>query len=104
MEKHRCDWGRMSPKMQAYHDTRWCKPLHDERELFAMLILEGAQAGLSWSTIIEREENYRRAFDGFAPAVVQTQQSLPGCACPDCAGAVYDEGGDAARRCRRLWR
>ena len=70
MEKHRCDWGRMSPKMQAYHDTRWCKPLHDERELFAMLILEGAQAGLSWSTIIEREENYRRAFDGFAPAVV----------------------------------
>jgi DNA-3-methyladenine glycosylase I len=70
MEKHRCDWGNMSPKMQAYHDFRWCKPVHEDTELFTMLILEGAQAGLSWSTIIEREDNYRRVFDEFDPSVV----------------------------------
>ena len=56
--------------MMAYHDCRWCKPEHDDKELFAMLILEGAQAGLSWSTIINREDNYRAAFDGFDPQIV----------------------------------
>ncbi|MDO5418233.1 MAG: DNA-3-methyladenine glycosylase I [Lachnospiraceae bacterium] len=66
----RCNWGTMSPKMQEYHDKRWCKQVHDDNELFAMLILEGAQAGLSWSTIIEREDNYRIAFDGFDPVIV----------------------------------
>lgn len=66
----RCDWVGAMPKMIAYHDNRWCKPVHDDKELFAMLILEGAQAGLSWSTIIEKEENYRKAFDDFDPAKV----------------------------------
>ncbi len=70
MDVKRCGWELSSPKMMAYHDTRWCKPEHDDRELFAMLILEGAQAGLSWSTIIEREDQYRRAFDGFDPVTV----------------------------------
>ncbi len=70
MGENRCGWGMSSEKMKAYHDHRWCKPEHDDQELFAMLILEGAQAGLSWSTIINREENYREAFDGFDPKIV----------------------------------
>lgn len=60
----RCAW----PKTQldiAYHDTEWGVPVHDDRLLFEMLILEGAQAGLSWSTILKKRENYRRAFDNF---------------------------------------
>lgn len=66
----RCSWVGASEKMIAYHDTRWCKEEHRDKELFAMLCLEGAQAGLSWQTIIDREENYRAAFDGFDPEVV----------------------------------
>jgi len=53
--------------MVAYHDAEWGVPLHDDRALFEFLILEGAQAGLSWSTILRKRENYRRAFDGFDP-------------------------------------
>src|SRR3954447_22726443 len=51
--------------MAAYHDAEWGVPLHDDRALFEFLILEGAQAGLSWSTILKKRENYRKAFDGF---------------------------------------
>jgi len=53
--------------MMAYHDEEWGRPQHDERALFELLILEGAQAGLSWQTILRKRENYRRAFDGFDP-------------------------------------
>ncbi|MEE3488391.1 MAG: DNA-3-methyladenine glycosylase I [Bulleidia sp.] len=67
-----CGWELGSEKMKKYHDERWCKPVHDDQELFAMLILEGAQAGLSWSTIIEREDNYRKVFDGFDPKIIAT--------------------------------
>ncbi len=67
---HRCGWEGSSPKMTAYHDRRWCKAEHRESELFAMLVLEGMQAGLSWSTIIEKEEAFREAFDGFDPKAV----------------------------------
>jgi len=56
--------------MQRYHDTEWGVPLHDDRRLFELLILEGAQAGLSWSTVLRKREAYRRAFDGFDPVVV----------------------------------
>jgi len=56
--------------MQRYHDTEWGVPLHDDRRLFELLILEGAQAGLSWSTILRKRDAYRRAFDGFDPAIV----------------------------------
>ena len=70
MSENRCGWELSSDKMKAYHDHRWCKPEHDDQELFAMLILEGAQAGLSWSTIINREENYRKAIDEIDPQVV----------------------------------
>jgi DNA-3-methyladenine glycosylase I len=59
-----CPWPK-TPLDLAYHDTEWGVPLHDDRALFELLILEGAQAGLSWSTILNKRENYRRAFDGF---------------------------------------
>lgn len=59
-----CPWPR-NPLDLAYHDTEWGVPIHDDRALFELLILEGAQAGLSWSTILAKRENYRRAFDGF---------------------------------------
>jgi DNA-3-methyladenine glycosylase I len=63
----RCHWAQ-SPLMIAYHDTEWGVPLHDDRKLFEFLILEGAQAGLSWETILRKRENYRSAFDGFDAA------------------------------------
>lgn len=56
--------------MQRYHDREWGVPLHDDRKLFELLILEGAQAGLSWSTVLRKREAYRRAFDGFDPVKV----------------------------------
>jgi DNA-3-methyladenine glycosylase I len=56
--------------MQRYHDSEWGVPLHHDRRLFELLILEGAQAGLSWSTILRKRDAYRRAFDGFDPAIV----------------------------------
>ncbi len=62
----RCAWPK-SPLDIAYHDTEWGVPVHDDRILFEFLTLEGAQAGLSWSTILKKRENYRRAFDGFDP-------------------------------------
>ena len=61
----RCHWARSSEAEEHYHDTEWGVPLHDERGLFEFLILEGAQAGLSWSTILNKRENYRKAFDHF---------------------------------------
>lgn len=70
MEHTSCTWALSSPKMKAYHDTKWGIPEHDDKELFAMLVLEGAQAGLSWETILNREENYRSAFDGLNPNIV----------------------------------
>ena len=61
----RCPWCRGSEAYVAYHDREWGAPVHDERMLFELLILEGAQAGLSWSTILNKRDNYRKAFDGF---------------------------------------
>jgi DNA-3-methyladenine glycosylase I len=61
----RCAWCGADPFYQAYHDTEWGVPLHDERALFEFLILEGAQAGLSWLTILKKRAGYRRAFDAF---------------------------------------
>jgi DNA-3-methyladenine glycosylase I len=62
----RCGWAKGERYIQ-YHDEEWGVPVHDDRTLFEFLILEGAQAGLSWSTILSKRENYRRAFDGFDP-------------------------------------
>jgi len=66
----RCDWAGSDPDMVAYHDTEWGVPVHDDTKHFEFLILEGAQAGLSWSTILKRRPGYRRAFAGFDPAKV----------------------------------
>ena len=67
----RCAWGAGGdPLVRAYHDTEWGRPSHDERHLFEMLVLEGAQAGLSWTTILHKREGYRRAFAGFDADVV----------------------------------
>jgi DNA-3-methyladenine glycosylase I len=65
----RCDWARDDLNI-AYHDSEWGVPLHDDRALFEMLILEGAQAGLSWSTILKKRPAYRAAFDNFDPRAV----------------------------------
>jgi DNA-3-methyladenine glycosylase I len=65
----RCRWAT-SPLMIEYHDAEWGVPVHDDQRLFEFLILEGAQAGLSWETILRKRENYRRAFDGFDAAKV----------------------------------
>ena len=66
----RCRWAGSDPLMIAYHDREWGKPLRSERLLFEFLVLEGAQAGLSWSTILNKRRNYRRAFHRFDPARV----------------------------------
>ncbi len=68
MEKKRCDWCLGSfEEYVLYHDLEWGVPVHDEIKHFEFLLLEGAQAGLSWATILKRRENYRAAFDGFDP-------------------------------------
>ncbi|MCO6449829.1 MAG: DNA-3-methyladenine glycosylase I [Caldilineales bacterium] len=67
MTIERCEWAGTDPLYVSYHDEEWGVPVHDDRHLFEMLVLEGAQAGLSWSTILKKRENYRRAFDHFEP-------------------------------------
>ena len=66
----RCAWAGSDPLYVTYHDEEWGVPAHDDRHLFEMLILEGAQAGLSWITILRKREAYRKAFAGFDPAKV----------------------------------
>jgi DNA-3-methyladenine glycosylase I len=66
----RCAWAGTDPLMVEYHDTEWGTPVHNDRRIFEFLVLEGAQAGLSWSTILRKRENYRTAFDQFDPARV----------------------------------
>ena len=72
---NRCEWSTSDPLYITYHDQEWGVPVHDDRHLFEFLILEGAQAGLSWLTILRKRESYRQAFSGFDPEKV----------------AVYDE-------------
>ena len=62
----RCAWAAASDALRAYHDTEWGVPLHDDRALFELLCLEGAQAGLSWRSVLDRREGYRAAYHGFA--------------------------------------
>ena len=70
MERRSCEWPAGDPLMQRYHDVEWGTPVHKDRKHFEFLILEGAQAGLSWRTILHRREGYRRAYAGFDPARV----------------------------------
>ena len=67
----RCGWAAREPSL-SYHDTEWGNPLHDDRTFFEFLVLDGAQAGLSWETILKKRANYRAAFDNFDPARVAT--------------------------------
>jgi DNA-3-methyladenine glycosylase I len=69
-ERKRCGWAGDDPLYCAYHDTEWGVPVHDDQRLFEFLILEGAQAGLSWITVLRKRDNYRKAFSGFDPIKV----------------------------------
>ena len=69
-KRRRCSWAGDDPLMIAYHDEEWGVPLHDDQRLFEFLLLEGAQAGLSWSTILSKRQHYRIAFDDFDPCRV----------------------------------
>jgi len=66
----RCDWATNDPEMIKYHDTEWGVPLHDDRKLFEFIVLEGFQAGLSWSTVLKKREAFREVFSGFDPEKV----------------------------------
>ena len=68
--RQRCDWPGENKLMIEYHDTEWGVPLHDDCKLFEFLLLDNAQAGLSWQTILNKRENYRKAFDNFDPAKI----------------------------------
>jgi DNA-3-methyladenine glycosylase I len=68
--KKRCEWVPDDPLYMDYHDTEWGVPVHDDRKLFESLVLDGMQAGLSWSTILKKRENFRKAFDDFDPRKV----------------------------------
>jgi DNA-3-methyladenine glycosylase I len=70
IEKSRCSWCGADPLYIAYHDEEWGVPLHDDRKLFELLLLEGFQAGLSWITILRKRENFRKAFGGFDPVKI----------------------------------
>ena len=66
----RCEWSGTDPVYIRYHDTEWGVPVHDDRKIFEFIVLEGAQAGLSWFTVLKRRESYRKAFAGFDPKKV----------------------------------
>lgn len=69
-EKRRCAWAGDLPIYIDYHDNEWGRPVHDDRKLFEMLVLEGMQAGLNWITVLKKREAFRKAFDGFDPGKV----------------------------------
>jgi DNA-3-methyladenine glycosylase I len=71
----RCAWAASSPLFYPYHDEEWGVPSHDDRHLFEMLILEGAQAGLNWATILKKRETYRKAYDNFNAATIAQYSS-----------------------------
>jgi DNA-3-methyladenine glycosylase I len=68
----RCDWPGSDPLMVRYHDHEWGVPVHDDRKHFEFLVLDGAQAGLSWATVLSKRARYRQVFDGFRPEIVAT--------------------------------
>ncbi len=84
--KCRCLWCGNNPLYVAYHDEEWGVPAHDDRHLFEMLLLEGAQAGLSWLTILKKRENYRKAFHSFNPEIIATYSE------PDVGRLLTDPG------------
>lgn len=85
-----CAWATSSDAMRAYHDREWGRPTHDDRALFEFLILEGAQAGLSWATILKKRDAYRRAFASFDPAKVARFDAKRHAALLKTGGARHD--------------
>ena len=92
-DRPRCFWVSDDPLYLAYHDEEWGVPVRDDRRLFEMLILEGAQAGLSWITVLRRRESYRRAFDGFDPEKIAAYG-------PDKAAALLADAGIIRNRAK----
>lgn len=86
--KQRCEWCEGHPLYVEYHDRDWGVPLHDDHQLFEFLILEGAQAGLSWLTILKKRAHYRAVYDGFDPAIVATYDDRKVAALLNDAGIV----------------
>jgi DNA-3-methyladenine glycosylase I len=82
----RCGWAGTNPLMVAYHDTEWGVPVHDDRKHFEFLVLEGAQAGLSWATVLQRRDAYRKAFADFDPVRVAAYTDR------DCERLLADAG------------
>jgi len=74
-ERQRCPWGATDPLLREYHDTEWGTPLHDDQQLFEFLCLEGAQAGLSWRTVLAKREHYRQVFHDFDIARVAAMKN-----------------------------
>jgi len=68
--KKTCSWPGNNPLMNQYHDKEWGVPVHNDKKLFEFIVLDGFQAGLSWSTILNKRENFRKAFDNFEPEVI----------------------------------
>jgi DNA-3-methyladenine glycosylase I len=87
----RCSWAGTDPLSVDYHDVEWGLPEHDDRTLFEFLILEGAQAGLSWMTILKKRQNYRQAFDNFDPRLVAEYDSAKIAALMDNPGIVRNK-------------
>ena len=88
MARTRCGWVNDDPLYLAYHDEEWGVPIRDDRRLYEMLVLEGAQAGLSWYTILKKREGYRRAFDGFDPERIARYDETKTAALLEDAGIV----------------
>lgn len=91
MMKQRCDWVTSEPIYIDYHDYEWGVPVYDDRKLFEMLTLEGAQAGLSWITILKRREHYRNAFDQFDPTKVASYDEEKICALLENANIIRNK-------------
>ncbi|GAA3357210.1 hypothetical protein GCM10017744_026940 [Streptomyces antimycoticus] len=108
MTDRRCAWALSSDAMAACHDTEWGRPAHDDRHLFEMLLLEGVQAGPSWSTVLTKRENYRRALEAAGAAV----EVRPSWACrprrrphgPECRPGPAPRGPAGVRRPGRVQR
>ncbi len=91
--RHRCPWPGQDPFYIAYHDDEWGVPERDDRALFEKLVLDGFQAGLSWITILRKRDNFRRAFDGFAPEVIAGYG-------PDKVAALMNDAGIVRNRAK----
>ena len=86
--KKRCPWATTDPLYIDYHDTEWGVPLHDDAKLFEFLVLEGAQAGLSWITVLKKRAAYRQVFDGFDPVKIARYDSAKREELLGCAGII----------------